>query len=98
MIEVPALYELMRLIRTEIAAREHAAPEALWQQIEHTIRTRYAAQRIYVPPLDSRKDPARAARVKEAARHLPTRVVADRLGVSESWVRRVGKKGTNRDT
>lgn len=40
-------------------------------------------ERIYCVPLESRKGPARAGRIRELARHLPTKAVAERLGVSE---------------
>ncbi len=58
---------------------------------ESSIRKVWGGTRVYIPPADSRQDPERAEAIRQAAAQLPTRVVAERLGVSESYVRRVRK-------
>ena len=91
---MPSLHHLIATIRAHCRANDCAVPDQVWQQLTTEIRREFAAQRVYIPPIDSRKDPARRASVRESARKLPTGVAAARLGVSESYVRRV-KKRTN---
>ena len=58
-------------------------------EIERRIRLEFGGERIYCPPLESRKDPARVRQIVEMSQRLPTRVVAARIGCSEGYVRRV---------
>lgn len=64
---------------------------ALPPGIEEEIRRAFPGERLYIPPVDSRRDPGRKESIIHAAARLPTRVVAERHGVSESWVRQVVK-------
>jgi DNA-binding transcriptional regulator LsrR (DeoR family) len=59
---------------------------------EAEIRKAYPAERVHIPPPGSRKDPARAEAIRKAAARLPTRVVAERLGISRQHVYRVVKR------
>jgi hypothetical protein len=70
----------------------HGFSEDLAGELEKQIRRQYPAERIYVPPADSRKDTARQQRIIQDAKKLPTGVVAARHGVSRSWALRVTKK------
>lgn len=56
------------------------------------IRSEYGGDKIFIPILESRKDPARREQIKRLASQLPTGVVASRVGVHPSWVRKVVKK------
>jgi len=56
------------------------------------IKQSHPGERVYITPADSRKDPARKQKIIEAARMLPTAVVAERYGVTQSWVNRAAKK------
>lgn len=56
------------------------------------MRREFGRDKLYIPPLDSRQDPARKQIIREAAKHLPTSVVAERHGISRSWVHRIVKK------
>jgi len=62
------------------------------RELEAEIRRAFPAERVYIPPADSRKDPGRAEAIRQAAKRLPTGVVAERFGVKVSWVHRVVKK------
>ena len=84
---MPSLFELIRFIAAEQALE-------LDESLIAAIRARYAGERVYIPPPQSRRDPARAARIRRQAARLPTRVVAAREGVSEQYVRKVVKKTT----
>jgi len=57
-----------------------------------TIRRTWPGERVYIAPLSSRQDPARKQQIRQAAAQLPTRVVAERFGVSDRYVRRVIKR------
>ena len=89
----------MATLRDLIACVEAVARERhgelgadLLIEIERQIRQRFSTERIYVPPLNSRNDPARTDAIREAARQLPTEVVARRFGVSRQWVGQVVKR------
>jgi hypothetical protein len=56
------------------------------------MRRSFGGDKIYIPPPDSRKDAARADAIREAARRLPTGVVATRFGVHRSTVHKIIKK------
>jgi hypothetical protein len=56
------------------------------------MRREFGRDKLYIPPLDSRQDQARRETISAAAKHLPTGVVAERFGVSRSWVHRIVKK------
>ena len=64
-------------------------------ELERQLQSRYPAERIYITPAGSRKDPARTERAISIARTAPTQVVAERLGISRRHARRICKKGTN---
>jgi len=62
------------------------------RQIERQVQGRFPGERVYVAPSGRRNDPERAQRIVEAARRLPTSIVAERFGISRSYVHRVRKK------
>ena len=78
------LREVIRLV-AECAA-ETCAPAELARRIETAIRANYPGERVYIPPVDSQKDPARGDAIREAARTLPRGVVAARFGISRQLV------------
>jgi uncharacterized protein (DUF2267 family) len=90
---MPSLREQMCAVVRYL--REHP-PESYGEQcareLEIMIRQTWANERIHIPPPDSRKDPARADRIREAAKRLPTGVVAQRFGVHRATVNRIIKK------
>lgn len=86
------LREVLELVQEVARRRDAEINGALVEAIEREIRLRFAADRIYVPPPGSRKDPARTEAIREAARTLPTGVVSQRFGVSRQWVGQVVRK------
>lgn len=78
----------LRALLDLAAAHFDATPDQV-AAFEREIRLRHGGERVYVAPPNSRKDPARAERIAELARTLPTGIVAQRAGVSSSYVRRV---------
>lgn len=89
---MPALRELMEFLCAQAGDRGVSFGEQCARELEAAIRRAYAGERVYIPPMDSRKDPARADAIKAASARLPSGVVAQRFGVSHSYVRRVVKK------
>jgi hypothetical protein len=87
---MPGLRDLLDLIETR--AIESGANPAFMRGLEAEIRQRWGGERFYVTPPESRKDPDRAVRIRELARTLPTGVVAQRLDVSPSYVRRLARR------
>ena len=62
------------------------------REMEDMIRRAMPGEKVYVPAPDMSK---RAA-IEEACRMLPTAVVAERLGVHQSWVRKLSRGVTRR--
>ena len=62
------------------------------REMEQAIRKAWPAERVYIPPANSRRDPARTEEIRNAARTLPTSVVAERFGVSRRWVNMATRK------
>ncbi len=90
---MPSLRDLMALVcRHAEQAHGISLGEQCARDLERLIRQSWPAERIYIPPADSRKDPGRAEAIRQAAKRLPTGVVAERFGVKVSWVHRVVKK------
>ena len=58
-------------------------------EAERLIRREFPDARIHIPPLGSRKDPARREQIVRLSRTLPTGTIAQRLNVSASYCRRV---------
>lgn len=86
------LHELLSLVYRHAEEAGQALPSELQQTIEDEIRSTWPTQRVYVPPINSRKDPSKSTAIRKASKQLPTRVVAERYGVSKSWVHRLVKK------
>lgn len=84
----------------DIAARMFAVLEqngvrldpAVKADAVEVIRREYPGERAYIVPLMSRKDPARAEAIRQAAARLPTGVVSERLGVSRQLIHYHTKK------
>jgi hypothetical protein len=53
------------------------------------LQKQFPGEKVYIPAADMSKK----AQIAEAAKRLPTGVVAARMGVSHSWVRKVVKRG-----
>ena len=89
---MPTLRDLMAIVCRHAEARGVSFGEQCARDLEAEIRRAFPAERVYIPPADSRKDPGRAEAIRQAAKRLPTGVVAERFGVKVSWVHRVTKK------
>lgn len=89
---MPALRELMDFLCREAEARGVSFGERCAREMEAEIRKHWPAERIYIPPADSRKDPGRAEAIRQAAKRLPTGVVAERFGVHRTTAYRWSKK------
>lgn len=95
---MPSLHHLLEAIRGHCGEGGCEIPDQVWLSVTIEVRREFARQRIYVPPPDSRKDPARTAALRQAVRRLPTGVAASQHGVSMDWARKIAKKHDNRDT
>jgi hypothetical protein len=94
---MPSLYHLLDVIETYCRDQSCEIPGKVWRGVADEIRRQYAAQRVYIPPIGSPKDPARTAALRKAVRKLPTGVAASTHGVSADWARKLAKRD-NRDT
>lgn len=86
------LRELLHVVRETVEAAGAELQDTQWHDLEGRLRMRFARERVYIPPIDSRKQPGRRAAISDAARRLPTGIAAARFGVSTSYVYRVAKK------
>ena len=73
---MPSLHQLITAMRAHCRAAQCPVPDQVWESLATQLRTQFAAQRVYIPPIDSRKNPARAEAVRQAVRRLPTGVAA----------------------
>ena len=89
------LREIMRFLCDCAADSGHSFTEDVAQQLEQQLRSQYGGDRVYIPPADSRKDPARGEAIRHAAKTLPRGVVCARFGVSRQLVSHHMKKGKN---
>ncbi len=89
---MPTLRDLMAIVCRHAEARGVSFGEQCARDLETEIRRAFPAERVYIPPADSRKDPGRAEAIRQAAKRLHTGAAAERFGVSVSWVHRVTKK------
>jgi hypothetical protein len=86
------LREVVALVRQcAEQAGDAAFNDQMTKCVEEAIRKRWAGERIYVVPWNSRKDPGRAESILKASRFLPTRVVAERFGVTRHRVSQIIK-------
>lgn len=58
-------------------------------EAERIIRIEFSGERIYIPPIGSRKRPGLVKEITRLSRTLPTGVVAQRCRCSPGYVRRV---------
>ena len=89
---MPALRDLLELVCRSAETAGHRLPEPVVILIERRLREEWGSQRVYIPPLDSRKNGERTEAIRRAAARLPTGVVAERFGVSRQWVVRVVRR------
>ena len=89
---MPNLRQLLEVVESVSCHQGFALDERALCAIARAIRLAYGGQRIYVPPIDSRKDPERREALRRAARRLPTGVAAEVTGVSASYLYRVRKE------
>lgn len=89
---MPTLRELIAFLCDCAAQSGHSFSEDLTGELERQIRRQYPAERVYIPPANSRKDPARAEAIRQAAARLPTGVVTERFGVHRTTVYRASRK------
>lgn len=85
---MPTLREVMQFLCDCAAQSGQGFSDDLARQLEQQLIRQFQGEKVYIP----RPDMSQKARIAEAARHLPTGVVAQRFGVSRSWVHRVVKK------
>ena len=90
---MPSLRELLALLN-KIASQHHGVSigEQCAREMEAAIRKTWPAERVYISPPDSKKDPARASAMRAAAKRLPTGVAAERFGVSRQYIHKITKK------
>lgn len=55
------------------------------------MRRAFPGDKVYIPPLGTRKDTSRQDVIRRLAKTLPTGVICERLGLSRSYVHRVLK-------
>lgn len=91
------LREIMKFMCDCAANSGHSFPADVLSQIEKQLRVNYGGDRVYIPPSNSRKDPARGEAIRQAARTMPRGVVVARFGISRQLVAHHLKKGKNRD-
>ncbi|HMY98112.1 MAG TPA: hypothetical protein PLU79_00545 [Burkholderiaceae bacterium] len=89
---MPSLHDIIGFMARVASEAGHSFSEDLAGELEKQIRRAYPGERIYIAPSTSRKDPARGQQIAELARRLTTGVVAERMGVSRSYVHRIVKK------
>ena len=89
---MPTLREILAFCCRVAEQGGHSFSEDLAGELERQLRRQYPAERVYIPPADSRKDPARAEAIRQAAKRLPTGVVTERFGVHRTTVYRAIKK------
>jgi hypothetical protein len=90
---MPTLREIMVVICRHAEAKHGVSiGEQCARELEAMIRQSWPGERVYIAPPDSRRDPDRADKIREAAKRLPTGVTAERFGVSRSYVHRILKK------
>lgn len=77
----------MELICQQAEARGVSVGQQCAQEMEAAIRKHWPAERVYIPPADSRRDPDKSKAISEAAKRLPTGVVAARFGITAHAVR-----------
>lgn len=89
---MPTLREMLKFICAASEAQGIPFGDQCAKQMEMEIRKAWPAERVYIPPANSRKDSARAEDIRKAAERLPSTVVAARYGVHRSTVYRQLKK------
>ncbi len=93
---MPTLRELMHAVCRHAEARHGISiGEQCARELELMIRQSWPGERVYISPPDTRKDPDRAEKIREAAKRLPTGVVSARFGISRQLVHYHVKKGKN---
>jgi hypothetical protein len=68
---MPTLRDLMAIVCRHAEARGVSFGEQCARDLETEIRRAFPAERVYIPPADSRKDPGRAEAIRQAAKRLP---------------------------
>lgn len=89
---MPTLRDLLEFVCACAEQSGQPFTEDFTAELERKIRARYPAERLYVPPEGSRKGAGKAARIAELARVLPASTVAERLGVTPSYVRKIARR------
>jgi hypothetical protein len=86
---VPGLREILQAVARSAEAAGCPLPTEVLARAEVMVRSAWPSQRIYIPPAEGGRDVQRTEQIRTAAQRLPARVVAERFGVSERWVRRL---------
>lgn len=89
---MPSLLEFTAHLRRRLLAMGYPITDDQAREIMRSVRDEYGAQRVYIPPPHSRKDPERADAVRQASKRLPTGVAAQKAGVSASYAYRLNKQ------
>ena len=89
---MPTLRDLLEFVCACAEQAGQTFTEDFTAELERQIRARYPSERCYIPPKGSRKGTGKAERIAELARALPTSTVAERLGVTRSYVRRIARR------
>lgn len=93
MVTVPSLRELLNIVCANVEkAHGISIGEQCARDMERIVRQSWPSERVYISPLDSRKDPDRAETIRKAARTLPTGVISERMGISRQLIHYHTKK------
>lgn len=83
---MPTLKDLLSLICQHSAEHGGSFGQECAREMERIIRQNWPTERVYIPPNNSRIDPERGEAIRQAAKRLPTGVVAERFGISRQLV------------
>ena len=83
---MPTLKEMLKLICETSQAQGIPFGDQCAKAMEMEIRKAWPAERIYIPPADSRRDPARGDEIRRASVTLPTGVICERFGISRQLI------------
>lgn len=92
---MPSFDDFLDLARKVAEYHGLEAPEQFYSDLSTRTRQAWPGERIYLVPLNSRKDSGRVKAITDAARRLPTGIVAARFGVTRQYVGQVLKKRNN---
>lgn len=79
---MPTLKQLLELISQHATTQGVQLSDAFTRNVEIEIRKAFPEERIYIPPANSRRDPARGEEIRKAAARLSNSALCERYGIS----------------